>query len=470
MSGAAPNKMPLVDTGGLFERLFEFAPDAVLVADQTGSIARVNAQAERMFGYGREELIGQPVEILVPERFRQIHPGHRRDYGNEPRVRPMGAGLDLYGRRKDGSEFPVDIMLGPVETTEGRVVLSVIRDLTEKKEAEEALRRSEQQKSYLEEELITTHQFEEIIGESSGLKRILKQVENVAATDATVLILGETGTGKELIARALHRLSPRRGHAFVKLNCSAIPTGLLESELFGHEKGAFTGAIAQKIGRLELAHQGTFFLDEVGDLPLELQPKILRALQEKEFERVGGTRTIPINVRLVAATNRDLAKMVSAGQFRSDLYYRLRVFPITIPPLRERRDDIPLLIRYFLSSHSKRMARHIETIPAHTMQTLVKWHWPGNVRELENFIERSVILSPGPVLRAPLAELEAVEESPRPVDANLEAAEREHILRILRQCKGMIGGANGAAERLGLKRTTLNSKMKKLGIKRRDYI
>jgi formate hydrogenlyase transcriptional activator len=470
VSGETPNKGLSLVSNSLFEKLFEFSPDAIVVSDHEGKISEVNGQVERFFGYARSELLGQPIEILIPERFRQVHPGHRSDYGSQPRVRPMGAGLGLYGRRKDGSEFPVDIMLGPVEATEGRVVLSVIRDLTEKKEAEEALRRSEQEKRYLEEELVTTHQFDEIVGESSSLKRVLKQVEDVAATDATVLILGETGTGKELIARAIHKLSPRRDRAFVRLNCSAIPSGLLESELFGHEKGAFTGAIAQKIGRLELAHQGTFFLDEVGDLPLELQPKILRALQEKEFERVGGTRTIPVNVRLVAATNRDLTKMVNAGQFRSDLYYRLRVFPITIPPLRERCDDIPLLVRYFLASHSKRMGRRIETIPTGTMQTLVKWHWPGNVRELENFIERSVILSPGPVLRAPLAELEAVEESTGQRDANLEAAEREHILRVLRECKGMIGGANGAAERLGLKRTTLNSKLRKLGIKRRDYI
>ena len=361
-------------------------------------------------------------------------------------------------------------MLGPIEWPQGPIVLAVIRDLSQKKKDDEALRRSEQEKSYLEEELVTAHQFNEIIGESSGLKRVLKQVENVATTDATVLILGETGTGKELIAHAIHRFSSRRDQSFVKLNCSAIPSGLLESELFGHERGAFTGAIAQKIGRLELAHQGTFFLDEVCDLPLELQPKILRAIQEKEFERVGGTRTIPVNVRLVAAANRDLAKLVNEGQFRSDLYYRLRVFPITIPPLRDRRDDIPLLVRHFLSSHSKRMRRPIETIPSETMQKLVKWHWPGNVRELENFIERSVILSEGPVLRAPLAELEAVERFAGPTDSNLEAAEREHILRVLRECKGMIGGANGAAERLGLKRTTLNSKIKKLSIKRRDYI
>jgi formate hydrogenlyase transcriptional activator len=453
-----------------FRSLFEFSPDAIVVTNQEGKIAEVNTHVQEVFGYDRSELLGQPIEVLIPERFHIAHPGHRADYAARPRVRTMGAGLDLYGRRKDGSEFPVDIMLGPVAAPEGQMVLGVIRDLTQKREAEEALRRSEQENRYLEEELITTHQFDEIVGESSGLKRVLKQVEDVAPTDATVLILGETGTGKELIARAIHDLSPRRDHGFVRLNCSAIPSGLLESELFGHEKGAFTGAITQKIGRLELAHQGTFFLDEVGDLPLELQPKILRALQEKEFERVGGTRTIPVNVRLVAATNRDLAKMVNAGQFRSDLYYRLRVFPITIPPLRERRDDIPILIRYFLASHSKRMGRRIETIPAETMQTLVKWHWPGNVRELENFMERSVILSPGPVLRAPLAELEAVEESAGRTDSNLEVAEREHILRVLRECKGMIGGANGAAERLGLKRTTLNSMLKKLGIQRRDYI
>lgn len=454
-----------------FRSLFEFSPDAIVVTDQEGRIAEVNTQVQKVFGYERAELLGQPIEVLIPERFRAAHPGRRADYAAHPRVRTMGAGLDLYGRRKDGSEFPVDIMLGPVKASAGQMVLGVIRDLTEKKEAEDALRRSEQENRYLEEEINTSHQFEEIVGESSGLKRVLKQVEDVATTDATVLILGETGTGKELIARAIHELSSRRDHAFVRLNCSAIPSGLLESELFGHEKGAFTGAIAQKVGRLELAHLGTFFLDEVGDLPLELQPKILRALQQKEFERVGGTRTISVNVRLVAATNRDLAKMVNAGQFRTDLYYRLRVFPVTIPPLRERRDDIPILVHYFLSSHSTRMGKRIESIPARTMQTLVHWHWPGNVRELENFIERSVILSEGSVLRAPLAELEAIEESAgRAHSTSLEVAEREHILRVLRECKGMIGGANGAAERLGLKRTTLNSMLKKLGIKRRDYI
>jgi formate hydrogenlyase transcriptional activator len=450
--------------------LFEFSPDAILVCDAQGRITEANARVNTIFGYQREELVGQPIETLIPERFRQGHLQHRANYTREPRLRPMGIGLDLQGLRRDGTEFPVDILLGPVETQQGRVVISIVRDLSERQKYEEALKRSREEKRYLEEELTTTHQFEEIIGETSGLKRVLNQVETVATTDATVLILGETGTGKELVARAIHNLSPRREHAFVKLNCSAIPSGLLESELFGHEKGAFTGAIAQKIGRLELAHQGTFFLDEIGDLPLELQPKILRALQEKEFERLGGTRTIPVNVRLVAATNRNLAKMVEDREFRSDLYYRLKVFPVQIPPLRERVDDIPLLVNYFVSQHARRMNRHIETIPAETMRAFLRWRWPGNVRELENFIERSVILSEGRVLRAPLAELATTPESPVEPSTTLEDADREHILRVLRDTRGMIGGPGGAAERLGLKRTTLNSKLKKLGIKRSDYI
>jgi formate hydrogenlyase transcriptional activator len=361
-------------------------------------------------------------------------------------------------------------MLGPVETAEGQIVLSVIRDLTEKRKAEEALQRSEQEKQYLEEELHTEYRFEDIIGESVGLKRVLKHVETVAATDVTVLVLGETGTGKDLIARAIHHLSSRRERRLVKLNCAAIPSGLLESELFGHEKGAFTGAISRKIGRLELAHQGTLFLDEIGDLPLELQPKILRALQEKEFERVGGTQTIPVNVRLVAATNRDLTKMVAEKEFRSDLYYRLRVFPITIPPLRERREDIPLLVNYFVDKHSRQLYRKIETIPPETMRALTRWDWPGNIRELENFIERAVILTNGPVLRAPLAELEFPQEAGPSEGSTLEATEREYILRVLREVKGKIAGPKGAAARLGLKRTTLNSKLKKLGIERTDYM
>ena len=324
----------------------------------------------------------------------------------------------------------------------------------------------EKEKVYLEEEIRTEHDFGDIVGENAALRRVLREVETVAPTDSTVLIRGETGTGKELIARALHHLSNRRERTFIKLNCAAIPTGLLESELFGHEKGAFTGAISQKVGRFELADGGTLFLDEVGDIPLELQPKLLRVLQEQEFERLGGTRTIKVNVRLVAATNRDLAQMVAAGDFRKDLYYRLDVFPIVLPPLRERRDDIPRLVRHFTQKFARRMGRKIETIPAEALEALTVYPWPGNIRELENVIERAVILSPGPTLRVPLADLQAAEPASSSTAVTLADAEREHILVALRDAHWVLAGPNGAAARLGMKRTTLQSKMKKLGISR----
>jgi formate hydrogenlyase transcriptional activator len=323
-----------------------------------------------------------------------------------------------------------------------------------------------EEKLYLEEEIRTEHNFEEVIGESPALKRALSQAETVAPTNSTVLILGETGTGKEVIARAIHDLSRRREGTFVKINCAAIPTGLLESELFGHEKGAFTGAIAQKIGRFELAHHGTLFLDEVGDIPLELQPKLLRVLQEREFERLGGTRTIRVDVRVVTATNRNLASMVEEGLFRRDLYYRLNVFPILIPPLRERSEDVPLLVRYFVQKYARRMDRCIETISAEEMDALTRYHWPGNVRELENLIERAVILSPGPALRVPVGELKPPAEASS--DLSLQAAERAHILRVLGETNGVVGGPRGAAARLAMKRTTLQSKMRKLGISPRN--
>ncbi|HXG21954.1 MAG TPA: sigma 54-interacting transcriptional regulator [Methylomirabilota bacterium] len=326
-----------------------------------------------------------------------------------------------------------------------------------------------EEKLYLEDEIRTAYHFDEIIGESPGLKRVLKQVEIVAPTGSAVLILGETGTGKELIARAVHNLSARREHTFVKLNCAAIPTGLLESELFGHERGAFTGAIAQKIGRFELAHRGTLFLDEVGDIPLELQPKLLRVLQEQEFERLGGTRTIRVDVRLIAATNRDLAQMAANKEFRSDLYYRLNVFPLLLPPLRERSQDILPLVRYFTQKYARRMNKRIETIPTETITALSRYSWPGNVRELENFIERAVILSPGPVLQAPLTELKTPTKEPVSQTLTLVEAEREHIVQVLRETKGVVGGPRGAAARLGMKRTTLQSKMRKLGITSSSY-
>ncbi len=351
--------------------------------------------------------------------------------------------------------------------------------------------------AYLEEEARTHHNFGEVVGESAALRRVLKQVETVAPTSATVLIRGETGTGKELIARALHELSPRRARTFVKLNCAAIPTGLLESELFGHEKGAFTGAVSQKVGRFELADKGTLFLDEVGDISPELQPKLLRVLQEQEFERLGGTKTIKVDVRLVAATHRDLAKMVADGCFRQDLYYRLNVFPVVLPPLRERPDDIPRLVRHFTQQFARRMGRQIETIPAAVMDALVRYPWPGNARELQNVIERAVILSPGPSLQVPPGDLQpATTQAPVPAAANeasaasapltkdpavfpaqgtpkpetqpvtLADAEREHILAALGETGWVLGGPKGAAARLGMKRSLLYWKMKKLGISR----
>ena len=323
------------------------------------------------------------------------------------------------------------------------------------------------EKLYLEEEIQTAYNFEEIVGDSRALKLVLKEVKTVAATDSTVLILGETGSGKELVARALHNGSTRRERTLVKLNCAAIPTGLLESELFGHERGAFTGAIATKIGRFELADRGTLFLDEVGEIPLELQVKLLRVLQEQEFERLGSTRTIRVNVRILAATNRDLGHMVEEQKFRSDLYYRLKVFPITVPPLRERPEDIPLLVRHFAQKFALRMKKRIETIPSEAMKALQAYHWPGNVRELENFIERAVILTPGPDLVVSLAELKRTpSHATNSGTTTLEQAEREHILKALRESEWIIGGPVGAAAKLGMKRTTLQSRMQKLGISR----
>jgi len=319
--------------------------------------------------------------------------------------------------------------------------------------------------SYPEGELSSGAMFEGIVGRSPALQRTLRQVEVVAPTDSGVLIQGETGTGKELIAQAIHNRSPRRDRPFVKVNCAAIPSGLLESELFGHEKGAFTGAVMRKPGRFEVADKGTIFLDEVGDIPLELQSKLLRVLQEHEFERLGSTRTQQVDVRVIAATHRDLKQMVEEGTFRSDLYYRLHVFPVAVPPLRDRREDIPLIVRHFVDKYARRMNRLIETIPARTMEVLTNYSWPGNVRELQNFVERAVILSPGNSLRAPLEELKQ-ETAPRSHTnlSTLEEMEREHVMRALRESNWVTGGPKGAAVRLGMKRTTLAYRIRKLGI------
>jgi formate hydrogenlyase transcriptional activator len=329
-----------------------------------------------------------------------------------------------------------------------------------------------QENLYLEDEIRSELNFKEVVGKSEALRRVLAQVETVAPTDSTVLIYGETGTGKELIARAVHDLSSRGSSAFVKLNCAAIPTGLLESELFGHERGAFTGAIAQRVGRFELAHRGTVFLDEIGEVPLELQPKLLRVLQEREFERLGSTRTLRTDARLIAATNRDLQAMVNDQKFRSDLFYRLNVFPVRVPALRERAGDIPLLVRHFVQQFSRQMNRSIDTIPSETMTKLERYHWPGNIRELQNVIERAVILSTGPVLKVPMDELHFLTDAPpasNHTNGNLRAAlddaERQGIVAALEKANWKVAGPNGAAALLGLHRSTLQSRMQKLGIR-----
>src|SRR5467141_899538 len=402
------------------------------------------------------------------------------------RNRPLGVlvlgkrGKNVY--RKEDVDFLAQVANQIAIAVDNALSYRQVSELTDK---------LAQEKLYLEDEIRADAYFEEIVGKSAELRRVLMLVETVAPTDSTVLIHGETGTGKELIARAIHNLSPRRSRTFVKLNCAAIPTGLLESELFGHEKGAFTGAITQKIGRLDLADQGTLFLDEVGDIPIEIQPKLLRALQEREFERLGSTHTRKVNMRLVAATNRNLEKMVADREFRSDLFYRLNVFPIRIPSLRERKEDIPLLVSYFVQKFAKQMQKQIESVPSAVMKGLTAWEWPGNIRELENFIERAVILTRGKALEVPLTELRNT-ETEMAVDAvvnkkraarkafssgpdinagaeEYERKQREEIVQALTACKGRVGGTDGAAIRLGISRTTLIYRMRRLGIYAKLY-
>jgi formate hydrogenlyase transcriptional activator len=375
-------------------------------------------------------------------------------------------GVLTLGSRVENAIHPEDVDF--LRRAAGQLAIAIENRLAYR-ELAELKDKLAQEKLYLEDEIRGEIDFEGIVGQSSALRHVLNLVETVAPSDSTVLLLGETGTGKELIARAIHDRSHRKERTLVKLNCAAIPTGLLESELFGHERGAFTGAIAQKIGRLELADQGTLFLDEVGDIPIEIQPKLLRALQEREFEKLGSNRTKKVDVRLVAATNRDLEKMMENREFRSDLYYRLNVFPIRIPPLRERPGDIPLLVRYFTQKYGRRMQRQIESIPTVAMRKLSGWHWPGNIRELENFIERSVILTHGTALQAPISELSNNGRTV-PVMDTREANERDQIVRILKVTNGRVAGPDGAAARMDIKRTTLISRMKKLGIEPRKVL
>jgi formate hydrogenlyase transcriptional activator len=449
------------ETGDLRVAALDF-PDGAGELREDTLVPMADSVAGHVFRTRRGRILSfDEMRALAPATARVMAVEGVRAFCAMPLVaRGETLGVLTVGSRRDGffSQGDMDFYT----QVAGQVAIALDNALSYRR-IEELNARLAEEKVYLEDEIRTDSRFEEIIGQSRALRANLKQVETVAPTDSTVLICGETGTGKELLARAIHNLSSRRQGTFVKLNCAAIPTGLLESEMFGHERGAFTGAIAQRIGRFELAHRGTMFLDEVGEIPLELQTKLLRVLQEREFERLGSSRTIRTDARLVAATNRDLAAMVEERQFRADLYYRLNVFPITVPPLRDRREDIPLLVRYFVQQNARRMNRRITSIPAETMEALTRYHWPGNIRELANFIERAVILSPGSALHAPVRELKRASGGGAAV-VTLAAAEREAIERALRESGGKVGGADGAAARLGMKRTTLQAKMRKLGV------
>jgi formate hydrogenlyase transcriptional activator len=414
----------------------------------------------------QREVIGEIVgktdeEIMGPAKAARLVELKRRVLGTGHMSREEVVIAD------EGKNYAFDITVEPLHDGDGNIVgiTGSCMDIARLREIADGLQDARdklvREKSYLESEIQTELGFEEIVGQSPALREVLKKARIVAPTDSTVMLLGETGTGKELVARSVHSLSSRRERNFIKLNCAAVPSGLLESELFGHEKGAFTGAVSQKVGRIELADKGTLFLDEIGELPLELQPKLLRVLQDREFERLGGVRTLHVDVRIISATNCNLPQYILERKFREDLFYRLNVFPIQLPALRERRSDIPILVHHFVRKHSLRMGKRVESIPDETMEILQNWSWPGNIRELENMIERMVILTKGETLIAPPVELVASSDL---TQDNLTEMEREHILRVLRETHGVVSGADGAANRLGIKRTTLQSMLKRFGI------
>lgn len=470
------------------ELILQSAGEGIYGLNCDGHTTFVNKAAAEMVGWELEELIGKPQHDI-------IH--HTKEDGSHYSAKdcPIYAAFkdgevhhidhEIFWR-KDGTSFPVEYTSTPIKDTDGKLLGAVVvfKDITEKRASEEALKKAnedlqealeevenlktklEQENKYLQQEIKLTHNFEEIITQSKPFKKVLGQIEQVASTDATVLIMGESGTGKELIARALHNISKRKNRALVKVNCAALPANLIESELFGHEKGAFTGALTKKIGRFELADGGTIFLDEIGELPIELQSKLLRVLQEGEFDRLGNPRTIKVDVRIIAATNRNLQHEIEKGNFREDLYYRLHVFPLNLPPLRARQEDIPLLAQYFLSKYATKFGRSIEGISQKTMNELIAYDWPGNVRELENIIERAVIISQG-------NKLNLGDSLPKPKDttkkkkiASLEENEKDHILKALEFTNWRVSGEKGAAKLLGVKRTTLEARMKKLNINR----
>jgi PAS domain S-box-containing protein len=497
-------------------RILESAMDAIVTFDSERRVELFNDAAEKIFRCRAGDAIGHPIDRFLTDRFRRALDtavsGLERGDPTHPYIwAPDG----LTAMRADGSEFPVEVTISHVDVG-GRILFTLIlRDVDERRRAQDELRNLHLQNEYLQDEIRSVHNFEEIIGRSDALRAVLEKVRLVAETDSSVLILGETGSGKELIARAVHSNSKRKDRPLIKVNLAALPSGLVESELFGHEKGAFTGATERRIGRFELASGGTIFLDEIGDVPPEVQVKLLRVLQEQEFERVGGTKTIRTDVRVIAATNRDLERAVDAGSFRSDLYYRLSVFPVRLPPLRERKEDIPQLVHYFAARYSAKIGRKISRVPGDVMQRLVAYPWPGNVRELENVIERAVILSPGPALElagealatpatsaaptprvveataragsdrasragataepsGPLAPSAGASPAARPpappagANATLEEVERRHIVAVLKRTRWRIDGPQGAASVLKLHPSTLRSRIRKLGIQRSE--
>lgn len=462
-------KSRLQESEERLSRIVASAMDAIVTLNSEGLITLFNHAAERLFRCAETEALGQPFARFLSEGCRQLVADYLqqgRHAGRTQAARWLPEGQSAV--RADGEVFPIETTISRAEANGQALYTVILRDVGERQKIEAEHNRLKGLNLYLQEELRVAQDVEELVGASQGLREVMVRVQQVAGTDATVLITGETGTGKELIARAIHALSRRKDKVMVKLNCAAIAAGLVESELFGHEKGAFTGAVTRKIGRFELADGGTLFLDEIGELSLDLQAKLLRVLQEGEFERVGGTRTFKVDVRIITATNRNLAQSVQQGEFRPDLFYRLNVFPIPLPPLRERKEDLPLLVEHFVRRYGARYGKPIETVPESAMAALYHYAWPGNVRELQHVVERAVILTQGPVLTFDdcLKDSRSVAAPSAPLET-LEEIERTHILRVLDNTGWRVSGKAGAAEVLGLKPTTLESRMKRLGISRR---
>jgi PAS domain S-box-containing protein len=450
----------LASSKAYIENILNSMVDALFVTSATGIMKTVNRAAAKMLGYSAQDLVDRPIQ-----QFIQSDPssGSFDDVHVKNHMAPAG-NIQATCHARDGSEIPVLFSRSVIQLDTDPGVVYVGRDLREIKRVQATINRLQEENTYLTEELNAEHNFEEMIGSSPAMQEVFTKIQQVSGTDSTVLLLGETGTGKELIARALHNLSPRHEKVLVKVNCAALPSGLVESELFGHEKGAFTGATARRRGKFELAHEGTILLDEVSELPLETQSKLLRVLQEREFERVGGTGTLRVDVRIIAATNRNLLESVKMGAFREDLFYRLNVFPLQVPPLRMRGEDIPVLTLYFVDKFARKMHKHIDGVSQQCMERLRAYRWPGNVRELASVIERAVILCGGSTITdVDVATTGAVVEADR---TKLDAVQRQHILDVLEQCAGVIEGPRGAASKLGIHPATLRSRLKKLGISR----